>query len=46
MGRYTKVIVNGRVRPAHVVLWEKMNGPIPKGCEIHHKNGERVYTST
>lgn len=25
----------------HVLVWTENNGPIPKGYDIHHKNGNR-----
>ena len=25
----------------HRAIWEKANGPIPKGCHVHHKDGDR-----
>lgn len=27
---------------AHILVWEKHNGPIPKGYEIHHINYDRL----
>lgn len=26
----------GKMRLGHRVIWEKANGPIPDGCEVHH----------
>lgn len=37
--RYNVVVVNGKRVLEHVAVWEKANGPKPKGCDIHHKNG-------
>lgn len=39
MGRYRKVTVNGVVKPEHIVVWENVHGPLPKGMVIHHING-------
>ena len=27
----------GKVRPAHIIMWERENGPVPKGMELDHK---------
>ena len=41
MGRYKVVRVNGRIRNAHIVVWEKATGQsLPKGWDIHHKDGD------
>jgi hypothetical protein len=26
----------------HIYVWEKANGPLPKGWHIHHKNGKKT----
>ena len=39
MGRYKTVKVNGVSVPEHRVIWEKIFGPIPEGCVIHHVDG-------
>jgi hypothetical protein len=25
----------------HVMVWEAVNGPVPQGHDIHHKNGDK-----
>lgn len=32
----------GRQRFAHVIEWERNNGPIPDGYQIHHVNGDKT----
>ena len=32
----------GRQRFEHCVVWEKNYGPIPKGMQIHHKDGNKL----
>lgn len=39
-GRYTKIYKDGKAVDEHRVIWESINGPIPKGCVIHHVNGD------
>lgn len=40
MPRYKNVHVgSGKSIPEHRAVWEATNGPIPKGIEIHHING-------
>lgn len=36
---YRYVYVDGKPVPEHVYLWEQAHGPKPKGCDIHHING-------
>jgi hypothetical protein len=36
---YRCLYVDGKEVLEHRHVWEKHNGPIPKGYEIHHKNG-------
>ena len=31
-----------RQRFEHRVVWEQYNGPVPKGYEIHHRDGNRL----
>lgn len=31
-----------RLRMEHHVVWEAANGPIPEGCQIHHKDHDRL----
>ena len=39
MSRYKSTKVKGRRISVHRLVWEKAHGPIPKGYEIHHKDG-------
>lgn len=32
-------------RKLHRLIWEKFNGPIPKGHHIHHKDGDKLNNS-
>lgn len=36
--RYRHINVDGVEKKAHRVIWERANGPIPPGYEIHHVN--------
>ena len=36
-GGYMMICVNGRDRAAHIVYWERENGPVPPGHELHHR---------
>ena len=38
---YPTIFVNGKNVLLHRYVWEKHNGEIPSGCEIHHKNKDR-----
>ena len=38
---YTMVKHKGYSKIEHRVIWEKHNGPIPKGMLIHHINGNK-----
>jgi hypothetical protein len=38
---YVQIEVNGRLRPAHRIIWEAVHGPIPEGLCINHLNGIR-----
>ena len=40
MSRYILLYVDGKVIPEHRFIWEQNYGPIPKGYEIHHINGD------
>lgn len=39
MARYKCVKIHGKTVKEHKLIWEKAHGPIPKGYEIHHING-------
>ena len=41
-GGYLRGTVNGRRMLAHHYVWEKQDGPIPKGYGIHFENGNRT----
>lgn len=38
---YFNESVNGKPKPknVHIAVWEAFNGEIPKGYDVHHKNG-------
>lgn len=36
---YLQIIASGKWPMAHRMIWESVNGPIPDGLEINHKNG-------
>ena len=38
--RYKYVYVDGKKVLEHVYVWEQAHGPKPKGCDIHHKDGD------
>ena len=42
--RRVTVWIGGRRRQKmeHVLVWERVNGPIPKGYELHHKNDNKL----
>lgn len=45
-GRHGSTI-NGRRQPlAHVIAWERENGPVPAGMQIHHTCGVRLCVNT
>lgn len=33
---------DGRQRFEHVIVWERHHGPVPRGMEIHHINGDKL----
>jgi hypothetical protein len=33
---YGRIRVGGRSRPAHIIAWEEVNGPVPEGFELDH----------
>lgn len=35
-GGYGQLMIDGVKRPAHVVFWERENGPVPEGLELDH----------
>jgi len=39
---YPSIWLNGRIVKVHVVVWERANGPKPKGTEIHHKDEDKA----
>ena len=43
MGKgYRRIKVGGRYRLEHLVVWEAINGPRPKGWNVHHKNEDKA----
>lgn len=40
MKRYKLITVDGKQVLEHRVIWERAHGPVPKGYEIHHINGD------
>lgn len=34
--------VQKRLRMEHVIVWEKANGAIPQGMQVHHRNGDKL----
>lgn len=40
MARYKTRKVNGTMIREHTLVWEAVHGPVPKGCVIHHINGD------
>lgn len=38
---YRRLNIQGSHLAAHRIIWERFNGPIPKGMEIDHENGNR-----
>jgi len=39
---YVSVKVNHRKFPAHRIVWEMHNGPVPKGMELDHKDRQKA----
>lgn len=35
-------LINGKRKRLHVYIWEKLNGAIPKGYEVHHKDKDKT----
>lgn len=40
MSKYEEIRVSGKRHLKHRYVWEQHNGRIPKGYEIHHKDGD------
>ena len=38
---YKRLMVNGKAKYAHVLIWEFVHGTIPDGMVIDHKNGNK-----
>lgn len=36
---YRRIFLNGKNIREHRLVWEKNNGKIPEGCDVHHLNG-------
>lgn len=41
-GEYVRVCVGGRLVMEHRLVWEATHGPVPAGCDIHHKNLDKT----
>ena len=39
---YPTIYVNGETVLLHRYVWEKVNGKIPEGSQIHHRDGDRL----
>jgi len=39
---YRLLIKDGKHKGEHRLVWKKKNGKIPKGCGIHHINGDKL----
>jgi hypothetical protein len=39
---YGRATADGRTQPAHRVVWERLIGPIPPGCDLHHLCSNRL----
>ena len=39
---YRLISINGKQYKEHRIIWEKVNGPIPLGMILHHKNGDKL----
>mgnify|MGYP001605589434 FL=1 len=35
---YPCIWVDGKSIKLHVLVWERINGPKPRGCDVHHKD--------
>ena len=42
---YVQITANGRSRLAHHLEWERHNGPVPAGMQVHHKDEDRQNNS-
>lgn len=40
---YERVWFEGRLRMEPDVVWEKANGPIPDGFELHHRDEDKLH---
>ncbi len=38
---YLRANINGRLRLAHIIEWERHNGPVPPGWQVHHVNEDK-----
>jgi hypothetical protein len=38
---YLRGAFDGRLRLVHTVVWERANGPVPDGYEVHHIDGDK-----
>ncbi|NBU72022.1 MAG: HNH endonuclease [Bacteroidetes bacterium] len=40
--RRVRCPIQKRLRMEHVVIWERIKGPIPAGMQVHHRNGDKL----
>jgi hypothetical protein len=38
---YLRGNIDGRLRLAHVAVWERVHGRVPAGFQVHHVNGDK-----
>jgi hypothetical protein len=39
---YRRISVNNKLVREHILVWRHFKGTIPKGMEIHHKDGDKL----
>jgi len=39
---YVRRFHAGRLQMEHRIVWEAANGPVPRGMQIHHENGDKL----
>lgn len=44
-GEYPAIFLNGQSVHVHRLQWIKYHGEIPKGCVVHHKDGNKLNWS-
>lgn len=38
---YLRGLIDGRMQLAHVAVWERAYGPVPRGFQVHHRNEDK-----